>query len=95
MNTRDHSSDAFHVPPVSQLGYVHVAMMHTAFGSSEGPVEIAIVATKSSTTTVEVLLDGPFTLSATFDGVATYTNGDVITIALLQYQTAQVSLKAA
>ena len=78
---------------LSQLGYVHVAMMHTTSTSSEGPVEIAIVAAASSITIVEVLPNGPSTLSARSDGV-TYTNGDVIRIALMQYQTDQVSSKA-
>ncbi len=92
INARDNSLGAFQVPPVShQLGYVHVAMTykHTVTSKNPGPYEIAIVATHSDPTTVEILLHSPVQLSVNFSG-ATYTNGDSIIITLQQYEAAQV-----
>ncbi len=94
INTKAYSADAFHVPPVSQLGYVHVAMMYKYTGGNggfQGPYEIAIVATHLCTTTVQVLLHGPAPLSVNFGG-ASYMNGDIVTITLQQYETAQVTI---
>ncbi len=93
INTKTNTADAFHVPPVSQLGYVHVAMMYKYTGSSrhQGPYEIAIVASHLCTTTIQLFLHGPATLSVNFGG-ASYTNGDIVTIILQQYETAQVTM---
>ena len=86
------ASDAFHVPPVSQLGYVHVAMMYkfTPSSSYQGPYEIAVVATQPTTTNVQIRLNGPETITLSFDSNSGYTNGDIINFSLQQYEIGQV-----
>ncbi len=85
-------SDAFRVPPVSQLGYVHVAMMYkfTASSTYQGPYEIAVVASQATTTNVQISLNGPESITLSFDSISGYTNGDVIAFSLQQYEIGQV-----
>ncbi len=93
LNTKSKVADAFQVPPVSHLGYVHVAMMYKypASSTSQGPYEIGIVATQHDST-VDVLLHSPTTVTVPFAGMS-YTNGDIITISLQQFETVQVILQ--
>ena len=92
INAGNQASDAFRVPPVSQLGYVHVAMMYkfTPSSSYQGPYEIAVVATQATTTDVQIWLSGPESISLSFDSTTGYINGDVITFSLQQYEIGQV-----
>ena len=91
INTEPYSSGAFRVPPVSQLGYVHVALMYkyTVTSTYQGPYQIAVVATGATTTSVEIQVHGPETVTLTFKGMS-YTNDNVIAFTLQKYQTAQV-----
>ncbi len=92
INVKLHTADAFRVPPLSQLGFVHVAMTYknSINDGYQGPYEIGVVATQSSTT-VRVAVKGPNRVTVSFGG-ATYTNGDIIVTQLDEFETAQVCL---
>ncbi len=92
INVLGYTADAFHVPLLSQLGFAHVAMMYKSSISDrfQGPYEIGVVATQTSTT-VQVAVHGPNAVTVSFGG-ETHTNGAVIVISLDKFETAQVWL---
>ncbi len=92
INLGDTSADAVPVPPVSLLGTVFMAVTYMISSSitdeNQGPYEIGLVAAYPNTV-VRVTITQIRPVTVTFEGTS-YNSGDVVTIALGQYQSAQV-----